>query len=354
MAAESNVRILSDETRCAFVGTCISGFEREAARELAALLPGGTARSLFLKGNVYAEAACAEAEAVRRVAETDTQLLCSLTPVRIRFGIAAAPGEPARIADTIAAHCTLPPDAVFLVRCHRRGAHPFASRDVEQAVAAELSRRTGARGDYAATPDRVVRIEIYQARAYAGWSPPGHYIHRKAQPRRRHAPGTRPVNRAEAKLREALAAFAIDTTGMRRALDLGAAPGGWTAVLSETVPEVVAVDPAAMDAQVLERPNVLHCRMKAEDYVDRPDAGTFDLAVNDMNADPEDSARVLAAAADLLQPGAPIIMTVKYTTRHRRRHREDVTAVLAERFEGFRWKRLPHNRLETTVCARRK
>jgi 23S rRNA C2498 (ribose-2'-O)-methylase RlmM len=208
-------------------------------------------------------------------------------------------------------------------------------------------------GDYQAPPAFLVRVDIFQTRGYAGWLPPEQAVLKEARPRRRYAPGTRPVNRAEAKLREALAAFGIAApTG--RVLDLGAAPGGWTVVLAETAREVVAVDPAELDGRVLARPNVRHARVRAEVFLTSPDAGTFDMAVNDMNMDPAESATVLRTVAPLLRPGAPVVMTVKYVTRDRRRHRDEALRVLEADFTDFRWKRLPHNRNEVALCARRR
>lgn len=41
-------------------------------------------------------------------------------------------------------------------------------------------------------------------------------------------------------------------------VDLGAAPGSWSSWLSSRVRRVIAVDPGALDARVLELPNVIH------------------------------------------------------------------------------------------------
>jgi hypothetical protein len=42
-------------------------------------------------------------------------------------------------------------------------------------------------------------------------------------------------------------------------------------------------------------------------------------------------------------------MTVKYVTRQRRRHEREAGERLAEQFEEIRFRRLPHNRFETTA-----
>jgi hypothetical protein len=55
------------------------------------------------------------------------------------------------------------------------------------------------------------------------------------------------------------------------ALDIGAAPGGWTQYLAAQCRRVVAVDPAALDAGVLSLDNVVHIREKVQ-------VGCYDLA----------------------------------------------------------------------------
>ncbi len=62
------------------------------------------------------------------------------------------------------------------------------------------------------------------------------------EPRRRSAVPT-VVSRAEHKLAEAIHVFGLDLRAGMRAIDLGAAPGGWTFLLAERGLDVVAVDP---------------------------------------------------------------------------------------------------------------
>jgi len=81
--------------------------------------------------------------------------------------------------------------------------------------------------------------------------------------------GGHEVCRAVWKLREALqetevAAVLTRRGGVARALDLGAAPGGWTSVLAERCSDVVAVDPADLNPDVLALRGVRHVRLQAE------------------------------------------------------------------------------------------
>src|SRR5690606_2902121 len=92
------------------------------------------------------------------------------------------------------------------------------------------------------------------------------------------------ISRAEFKLLEALESFGIELPANGRALDLGAAPGGWTRVLRQKGQYVTAVDPGELAPAVALDPRVQYRQMTAEAYLaSGPD--TFDLIVNDMRLD---------------------------------------------------------------------
>src|SRR5437762_7499992 len=76
------------------------------------------------------------------------------------------------------------------------------------------------------------------------------------------------ISRAEFKLLEALEVFGVTLPSQGLALDLGAAPGGWTRILLEAGMQVVAVDPAKLDSRLERRPHLEHYRGYAEDYLE--------------------------------------------------------------------------------------
>jgi 23S rRNA U2552 (ribose-2'-O)-methylase RlmE/FtsJ len=198
-------------------------------------------------------------------------------------------------------------------------------------------------------------VQVYQDDAYVGVNRPDQLLEKELRRQRRYAPGERPLNRAQWKLREALATFEIELPRGGRALDLGSAPGGWAAVLAETMAEVVAVDPGSLDPSVAALPNVRHLQCRAEGLGDcRSLLAEFDILTSDMNLDPAESARIMCQLAPLLRPGAPAIMTVKYVTRQRRRHERDARLLLSAEYDHVRMRHLPHNALETTAVMVRK
>lgn len=132
------------------------------------------------------------------------------------------------------------------------------------------------------------------------------------------------------------------------ALDVGAAPGGWTeALLTWGFSKVMSVDPAAMDAALLAKhpTRIIHFQKSAEnakallrDAVDGPGYGAL---VCDVNAKASMIARtMLLPLAELLAPGAPLVLTLKLMKRATpaaaeasARAAEEALAGLFERFE---------------------
>ncbi len=332
--------------------TCPRGWEREARRELRRVLPGAQVASLHIGGNIIAmcEGDVAAALAALRAAETYT--LAHITPVQVRVQISR---DRASLQTLRAAAGLLPapdPELRFRVACERRGHHDFDSREVERAVAGAVIRegRPPVDLDHAR---QVLSVEIFQDLAFMGMNQAGELVIKPLRRMRCWAPGARPISRAELKLREALAEFGLEPPAAGRALDLGAAPGGWTRVLAQRMAEVVAVDPGKLDERVRALPNVVHVRARIEDLsVDA--LGQFDLLTNDMNLAPATSAELTVQVASLLASGAPAIMTVKFPTRRRSQHVREAETVLVTAYEDIRTATMPHNAHEATMVMRRR
>lgn len=160
------------------------------------------------------------------------------------------------------------------------------------------------------------------------------------------------VSRAAFKLLEALDVFAIATPRGAQALDLGASPGGWTQILVGHGLRVVAVDPGALDPRVAALPGVEIHRTLAQTYI--ATAGTrFALIVDDMRLDARESAEIMCAAAQLLQPNGVGIMTFKLPERAPTTVIRQALAVLHPQFPMQQARCLYYNRHEITVCLRR-
>jgi len=332
--------------------TCASGREGDARRELREALGSVDAQPLFLKGNLIARTPLSEEEAAQRLRDADTRLIARAAPAQAELAIAKSADSVALIARAALGLGRLPSAATFIVRCRRRGDHEFHSQDVEREVGMALEQTAGGVPEFTAEPEYTVSVDVFQDRAFVGINRTAMLVHKELRGARKYAPGERPLNRAQHKLREALKAFDIELAPGMRALDLGAAPGGWSTVLADAGCTVVAVDKGELDPHLAARAEVQHLRMSAQEAREQ-DLGEFDVLVNDMNLDPAQSADIMCEFAPLLRPGGAAVMTIKYVTSARRRHDLEARDRLSQCYQDIEIRHLPHNRLEATAVMRK-
>jgi hypothetical protein len=102
-----------------------------------------------------------------------------------------------------------------------------------------------------------------------------------------------------------------------RAIDVGAAPGGWTAYLAGPdvgCSKVMAVDAASLAPAVLDFPSVCHVRSSLQDALltgALVENAPYDLLVADLNADPRDCARWISPLFPLMKSGSSLVLTMK-------------------------------------------
>ena len=137
-----------------------------------------------------------------------------------------------------------------------------------------------------------------------------------------------------------------------RALDLGAAPGGWTRVLAERGLAVTAVDPAALDRAVLALPGVEHQRVTAERFLTLGPPTMYDLIVNDMRLDARDAARLLGDYASRLSPRGHLLTTLKLPEHGYLPVLDQALDLFARRYRRVAARQLFHNRSEVTALFR--
>ena len=156
------------------------------------------------------------------------------------------------------------------------------------------------------------------------------------------------ISRAKFKLLEAEQTFGIDFASFHKALDIGAAPGGWTSFLLERGLEVTAVDPAKMDATLLQSPKLTFLKKNAGDV--RFSEGEFDLLVCDMSWSPKLMSRLVSDLLYSLQSGGTAVVTVKLL--HKKPLaliKEVIDTFERSRMQIQRSKQLFHNREEITL-----
>ena len=237
---------------------------------------------------------------------------------------------------------------------------PYRKFTVNNSLSDVLERMTGATME-CRSPEQIVSLLCTPTCGYLGLSRADE--NRSAWPGGEHRfkRDDEQISRAEFKLLEAFHTFDLKLPGedgqrRGRALDLGAAPGGWTRVLRQQGYAVTAVDPADMDARFRRDPAVQHVRKKIEEFL--PTLRTrFALLVNDMRKDPLDSVEMMLQAAPYLLPDAPAVLTLKLPhevgksidTLHTVRLCLDR---LSRAYSVIGARQLYHNRSEVTVALR--
>ncbi len=195
------------------------------------------------------------------------------------------------------------------------------------------------------------------------------------------------LNRSEHKLAEAVEAFHLVISPGMSCLDIGAAPGGWSHYMLRHGARVVAVDGAWLDYKKLEakkaivitdddghamngidiaKPysmpediaayDLVHIKSRAEDAVDTilDKVGQFDIVTVDMNTVPEESAKVVKSMAHAVKSGGCVVLTAKLVNNKLHKLINDAERVLSDDYGEFAVKKLPHDRMELTIFAKRK
>ncbi len=226
---------------------------------------------------------------------------------------------------------------------------PFA---VNTAVSQALQEVTNAQLDVR-NPTQILSVVVTQEVTYIGLSLAVHNISNWAGGVRRFRREAGQISRAEFKLLEALEWFGLDLAPRGLALDLGAAPGGWTRILRQKDQVVTAIDPNMLDFGLQEDGEINHLAITAEEYLEM-EPERFDLIVNDMRMDARDSARVMVAYAPYLFADGVGIMNFNLPNENRESVLDHALNILKRPYRIVGVRHLFHNRSEVTVMMKPK
>ncbi len=232
---------------------------------------------------------------------------------------------------------------------------PYSPYAIADAIAPRVVEATGATMDVR-HPEIVVSVLATAEEGFVGISPVEFNRSDWAGGERRFRREAGQLSRAEFKLLEALDLFGVALPQQGDALDLGAAPGGWTRLLRLAGLRVTAVDPAALDPSVVRDGRVEHVRRYAEEWLAAAVAAgqKYDVVLNDIRMDARDAARLMVQAAPLLHRDAFALLTLKLpgvdapgmdavAIAHQ------ALAELGTRYRTVRARQLFHNRNEVMV-----
>ncbi|MBN1317151.1 MAG: hypothetical protein JXA42_16835 [Anaerolineales bacterium] len=243
----------------------------------------------------------------------------------------------------------LDPSMSFSVQTRLLGEqYKFGRYNVNQRLAGILE-KTGSPLDVR-QPDQVLSVVCTQHRGYLGLSKASDNLSDWAGGERRFKQEPGQISRSEFKLLEAMELFDIDLPSGGLALDLGAAPGGWTRILRRHGLQVIAVDPADLHPSIEPDPAIVHQRQLASDYISTNEAlYQFDVVLNDMRMDARDSARLMAQATTFMKPNCQVVMTLKLPERGMQQVAAQALNILRRPFTILGARQLFHNRSEVTV-----
>lgn len=350
--------------------SCDDGSIDLATTELRAAAPAAVVHERLSEGVLLVDAGLPFAALAALWRRTPPIFVRHIAPVQVVAPLGGHAGDPAFLERTLpAALPRLDAAHTFSVQTRILADLPYKPFDLNTPLAAALATDAGPALDVRA-PAQIVSVAcvtlkrwqpapelllggagLDKARrlaALAGLSPAADNLSNWAGGMRRFAREEGQISRAEFKLLEALECFGIVLPTHGVALDLGAAPGGWTRVLRQAGQYVTAIDPAELDPRLANDRGVRHLRTTAEQYLqNEPDA--FDILVNDMRMDARDSARLMAAYARLLYPHGWAVMTVKLPEQNRQPVLDQTFAILRTAYTIAGARQLFHNRSEITL-----
>jgi 23S rRNA (cytidine2498-2'-O)-methyltransferase len=236
--------------------------------------------------------------------------------------------------------------------------HSYSSGQVNRLLAQAIAEETGA-VESIKKPQVVISLLCTLQKAYIGISPAADNLSDWPGGARHYAYLPEQISRAEFKLLEALEVFGVTLPDRGLALDLGAAPGGWARILLESGMQVIAVDPAKLDARLSNRPHIEHYRGYAEDYLEEAlkKRRKFDIITNDMRMDAREAARLLVQASVCLRNDGFIISVLKLPHETYSidplKNLNEALRLLQKYFDVVQAKQLFHNRQEVTVLTAR-
>ena len=207
---------------------------------------------------------------------------------------------------------------------------------------------------------KIISIYIHGKDLYIGISDSSDNMNFGCDEYRLLSKGGRQISRAENKLKEAVSKYGLNLylkndvesimSGGKKALDIGAAPGGWTKVLLDAGYEVVAVDPGKLKDELLENPKLTHYKCKIEDLSFDSE---FDIITNDINVEPKITGEIMNKLSSFLKSGGMAVVTLKLPGNPETGIAEGVE-VLSKKYDVLSVDSLFHNRREVTALIRKK
>jgi len=204
-------------------------------------------------------------------------------------------------------------------------------------------------------PKQIISIIIQDKLCYIGISESKYNLSSWAGGEHRFKYLDDQISRSEFKLMEAIDTFKIDLFNYRNALDLGAAPGGWTKILLNYKLKITAVDPANLNESIKNNINITYHKELAQSYIKKLNKSEiFDCIVNDMRMDATYSCNLMGLFVDHLSKNGIAIITIKLPHSNILKIADKSLTMLNKWYDILNARQLFHNRSEITVVLKSK
>jgi len=331
-----------------FIATAQEKYSRSAEKELQTADPGGNTAQRFPDGVFLFETGLTRARFLGALRRSPPVFARHIQPVESESPLPAGDQAHEEIAENAA---SILDDSVQGQRVAVQVRQtPGDKKFSDFAVKEKLDPLLAAAGAEPVVQDPDWILSVFAAKTvktvYAGLSAPSDNLNPWSGGKLRLAKDPNSVSRAENKLLEAMRLGFFCVREGQRALDLGAAPGGWTRVLQGKGCSVTAVDPAQLDRAVLALEKVTHVRCDANRFTPK---GGFDLITDDMNWEPFHSVRALKRLSKCLKPRGAFLLTVKLGSEDPAKLLPQIARLLTPELMVSGMRQLYHNRGEVTV-----
>nr|WP_248930859.1 SAM-dependent methyltransferase [Paenibacillus hamazuiensis] len=339
----------NNDKAAGFIATSNHGFGAQAMEEIRRLF-----EQVKLTAIVPAEIFRFDAEGISKreatllLTEREPVFVRHVQPVDVQVAIDRTESDLHRLQETVKSSFNLPEGAKVAVQTRKLDGveyayTPFACKEaIDEAIVRNFRAEPVVKG-----ADLIISVFLTAELALIGLSAPADNLSDWSGGAVRFQREEGQISRAKFKLLEAEMRFGLDFRSYRNALDIGAAPGGWTSLLLERGCHVTAVDPARLDPGLLQHPKLTFLQKNAGDVRFRD--GAFDLLVCDMSWSPRQMTTLVGDLLYAVQPGGTCIITVKLMHKKAFQTMREVVGDLSPQLELQKAKQLFHNREELTM-----
>ena len=205
-------------------------------------------------------------------------------------------------------------------------------------------------------PEQIISVYIAKDTAYIGLSKADENLSIWSGGQRHFAMRDDTISRAEFKLMEMFETYQLPLKEGSLALDLGAAPGGWTKVLLEHGCKVTAVDSVQLAPVLQANKNVEYFSGRVRDYIKtiKNTNKMFDIIVDDMSMNIESSINFIISLKNRLRDKGYIVITLKLTNDDVLNKIKESVKLLSSEYNILHIKQFFHNRSEITVILQKR